>query len=173
MRFDLTLPLLLALAAFATLFSPPADGQPFRSVRTGLTVHLPPDWHGATHIDEAGLPARASYVFAASDTAALAGATLHVERATGLNPLQQQRWVRGQGPAFMQDAQAVAAARPSEAVFAQATALEVRRGGARGLAYFLVHGGAHYAVLVQVPAGRFEALRGALAQVARGVRLPS
>lgn len=171
MRFDPSLPLLLVLAAFVSLFAPPADGQTFRSARTGLTVHLPPDWHGAIRVDEAGLPARAAYAFAAADTAALAGATLHVERVAGLNPLQQQRWMRWQGAALMQDAQAVAAARPSEVVFAQATAFEVRRGAQRGLAYFFAHGGAHYAVLVQMPASRFEAARTALAQVTRGVRV--
>ena len=95
--FDPSLIVLLVLAALAAVISgaAPVQAQAYRSEATGLQVVVPEGWDGTQAIDETALPGRATYRFEAT-APALSGAVLVIERVTGLNPLAEERFRRGQ-----------------------------------------------------------------------------
>jgi hypothetical protein len=162
------LPLLVALLAFG--LSAPALAQP-EAYRSGLVVALPEGWAGPEAVDESGLPGFASYRFEnRSDSSALRGAVLHVERLTGLNPVMRERWQQGRVPQGYHGARPVAAL--ATVPWPGAVGFRTARDGDDrvGNVYFLVRGTVYWAVQVEAPAAVFAAHEALLVEAARALR---
>ena len=171
-------PLLLALAlvaaqaavAQAPAAPPPAPAYAFGA--TGLRVTLPAGWDGPGAVDEARLPARAAYTFANAAAGPLAGAVLHVERAVGLNPVEQELWRQGRTTAGYGHARPVGPA----AAPLPGTAFEIAgagRGGPQtgGAIVFFQRGPAFWVVKAEAPAATWAARPAAVLALMAGVEV--
>ncbi|MEL6616730.1 MAG: hypothetical protein AAFQ43_13390, partial [Bacteroidota bacterium] len=167
--FDPSLFLLAFLAALAALIASPADSQEvpqkaravtpeaapavavgYASEATGLVVGLPRGWNGTQAVDETGLPGRATYQWE-HGAGPLAGTTVIVERVTGLNPLLEERWRRGQ-VAFGYHGLKPTALVPEEAmVFGAGAGLALASGDRVGRAFFVQRGQVFWAVHISAP----------------------
>lgn len=159
--------LLLALVLVAV----PALAQP-QPYASGLTVALPGGWAGPEAVDESGLPGLASYRFEnQSDSSALRGAVLHVERLTGLNPVMRERWQQGRVPYGYHGARPVSALAATP--LTGAVGFRTEREGRTGEAYFLTQGPVHWAVHIEAPATVFAAHSAALRDLVGALRFGS
>ena len=169
-------PLLLAFALVAAPAAAQAPAAPpevsaFAFGATGLRVTLPAAWEGGA--DESRLPARAVYTFTNAAAGPLAGAVLHVERAVGLNPVEQELWKRGRSTAGYGDARPVG---PATAPL-PGTALEIAgagRGGPQtgGVIVFLQRGPAFWVVKAEAPAATWAARPADVLALMAGVDVP-
>jgi hypothetical protein len=153
----------------ALLAAAPVLAQP-QAYRSGLVVTLPEGWSGPEAVDESHLPGLASYRFEnRSDSSALRGAVLHIERLTGLNPMMRERWYQGRVPYGYHGARPVAAI--EVAPVPGAIGFLTERGEYVGHVYFLVRGPVYWAVQVEAPAAVFDAHEAALLDTVRLLRL--
>lgn len=158
---------LLCLAAL--LLAVPALAQP-EAYRSGLAVSLPSGWAGPEAVDESGLPGLASYRFEnRSDSSALRGAVLHVERLTGLNPVMRERWQQGRVPYGYHGARPVAAV--AAVPLPGAVGFRTEREGQEGEVYFLARGPVHWAIQIEAPEAVFAAHASTLRDLVRSLRL--
>ena len=182
--FDPSLLVLLVLAALAAVLggAAPAGAQEadslvavpqpvvFSSEQTGLRVQLPSGWVGSQAIDETELPGRATYRWESTDPA-VRGATVVVERVTGLNPLMQERWRRGQVASGYQGLRPTAQLAEDAMIFGPGAGLEVAAGERVGRVYFVQRGQVFWAVHVAAPAATLAAAPALLDTLSRGIRL--
>ncbi|HLT48212.1 MAG TPA: hypothetical protein VK002_13340 [Rubricoccaceae bacterium] len=158
---------LLPLAAL--LLAVPALAQP-QVYRSGLVVTLPEGWAGPAEVDESGLPGLASYRFEnRSDSSALRGAVLHVERLTGLNPVMRERWQQGRVPYGYHGARPVAPL--SASPLPGAVGFRTEREGMVGHVYFLVRGPVYWAIQVEAPEAVFTPHEAVLLDLVRTLGL--
>lgn len=142
----------------------------FRSEVTGFQIVLPEGWDGTSAVDEEGLPGRATYRFQAT-AAGMAGTTVVVERVTGLNPLVEERFRRGQ-VAFGYHGLRPTGALPADAmVFGPGAGVAIAAGERTGRAYFVQRGRVFWAVHIAAPVGVLAEQPGWFDAIARGVRL--
>lgn len=172
MTMPLPMRFLAAFLVALVLAAAPVPAQDYTSRRTGLQVDLPPEWEGPTLATEDGLPAYASYVFEnANAESDLSGVVLRIDRVVGLDPVRRERWLRGQSEIGYHGARPVSALPPDHILFRPGTALLAKTSTTTSLVFFTVRDGAHYAVQVEAPTARFDALQVQMLNVARGVTL--
>ncbi|MEM1057491.1 MAG: hypothetical protein AAGI52_18390 [Bacteroidota bacterium] len=171
--FDPSLLVLLILAALAAVVGgagPVQAQEVFKSETTGLQVVLPAEWEGTADVNEEALPGRATYRFVAT-APDITDATLIVERVTGLNPLVEARFRRGQ-VAFGYHGFEPTALLPEDAmVFGPAAGLAIEAGQRVGRVYFVQRGRVFWAVHVAAPPAALDAMPGLLGTLVGGVVL--
>lgn len=133
---------------------PPAPVATLYVFGSGVRVTLPPDWEGASLVrEEVGY---ALYTFR-NDAAdhPLRGATLRLERVTGLNALLRERWLRGQTAHGYHGTRPVGPATAPVPGFA----VEVDGPGVRGISVFTQRSDGMWAVQVVAPAAIWNSRR--------------
>lgn len=139
----------------------------------GLQVTLPAGWDGPVTAQEVAFPRYALYTF---DNArldrAIPGARLRVERIGTLNPLDAERWRRGQSAYGLHGLRPVAPAATGALPAGTESALTVAGDGVRGLTAYARRGTTYWALQAVVPETVYEAAPGALVDLLRGVELP-
>lgn len=170
--FDPSLIVLLVLAALAAVISgaAPVQAQAYRSEATGLQVVVPEGWDGTQAIDETALPGRATYRFEAT-APALSGAVLVIERVTGLNPLAEERFRRGQVQFGYHGLRPTAGLPESAMVFGPGAGVALAAGEQTGRVYFVQRGRIYWAVHLSAPASALAERPDLLDALAAGVRL--
>lgn len=140
----------------------------------GLTVTLPGGWDGPVTAQETAFPGYALYTF---DNArldrAIPGARLRIERIGTLNPLDAERWRRGQSGYGLHGLRPVA---PSDAAALPAgteAAVAVEGDGLRGVTAYARRGNTYWAVQAAVPQAIYDAAPAVLTDLLSGVQLPS
>ena len=139
----------------------------------GLTVTLPAGWDGPVTAQEAAFPGYALYTFDNAGDHAVPGARLRIERIGTLNPVDAERWRRGQSPYGLHGLQPVA---PAGAVVLPAgvqAAVALAGGGLRGLTAYARRGTTYWAVQAAVPEAFYTAAPSVLAELLAGVQLPA
>ena len=135
---------------------------------SGLKVTLPPGWDGPVTAVDHGPPGERYAFRNATPGHPLAGAVLRVERVGGLDPLQRERWVRGQ---TTYGYNGTAPMGPTLAPLA-GLALEVEGGGQGGAVVFTQRRGEMWTAQVVAPAATWRARRGEVLAALAGVSLP-
>ena len=163
----------LVLLAFAALAAPSvaqtaapdssASRAAFAFASTGLRVTLPPGWDGPVAADEARLPAYALYTFEDAED----GAVLRVERVTGLNPVERERWRTGAVRYGYHGTRPVGPA----ALPVAGLGVEVSGGDRGGAVAFVQRGAAYWALHVSAPAEVWASHRPGLLAALAGVAL--
>ena len=143
----------------------------YDSRRTGLRVVFPAGWDGPVEIDETRLPGYASYRFTHAAGSALDGVTVIVERIVGLNPIERERWRRGQTAYGYHGLRPTAAVDAERLPFGPATAFEATEGPTHALMVFTQRGEVFWTVHAAAPARTFTAHRGAITDALRGIGL--
>lgn len=182
--FDPSLLVLLILAALAAVISRPANSQEaptnetteevrpvvYVSEATGLQIVFPTGWEGTRSVDETGLPGRATYRFEAT-ASEVTGTAMIVERVTGLNPLVEERFRRGQ-VAFGYHGFRPTAALPDEAMlFGPGAGFVIAAGERTGRVYFAQRGRVYWAVHLSAPPAALAANPGLFDTLAKAIRL--
>ena len=139
----------------------------------GLRVVLPPGWDGLVAADESAFPGYASYRFDnARPDRAVPGARVRIERVGALNPLEQERWRRGQSPYGLHGLRPIAALDAATVPFPAQAAIAVEGAGTRGATVYAQRGTVYWAVQVTVPQNVYEADPRVLTDLLSGLTLP-
>lgn len=135
---------------------------------SGLRVTLPPGWDGPAIASE-GDPGHATYAFQNTATGhPLVGASVRLERVSGLNPLLRERWLRGQTTHGYNGTRPVGPATAPIPGFA----VEVEGPGLRGIAVFTQRDDGLWALQVVAPTALWEQRRDEVRALLAGIRLP-
>ena len=162
----LALVLLSASAAAQAPAAPPPAATAHAFGETGLRVALPAGWAGPSVADESR-GARAAYTFTNEAAGPLAGAVLYVERALGLNPVEQELWRQGRWASAYGTALPVG---PGAAPL-PGTAFEIGGAGRGGVVVFVQRGPAFWAVRAEAPAAVWAARPEAVTALVAGVTI--
>lgn len=139
----------------------------------GLSVVLPPGWDGPVTVEESAFPSYALYAFEnAHLDRSVPGARLRVERVNALNPLDQERWRRGQSPYGLHGLRPVAALDPATLPIGAQSAIAVAGEGRRGVTVYAQRGTTYWAVQATVPDVVYEADARVLEDLLVGLTLP-
>lgn len=139
----------------------------------GLQVVLPPGWDGPVVAEESGFPGYALYSFEnARLDRSIPGARVVVERVASLNPLEQERWRRGQSPYGLHGLRPAAALDPATLPLPAQAAIAVAGIGVRGVTVYAQRGTVHWAVQATVPQVVYDANPTVLATLLAGLTLP-
>ena len=139
----------------------------------GLSVVLPPGWDGPVVAEESAFPGYAFYAF---DNVhldrAIPGARVRIERVGTLNPLDQERWRRGQSPYGLHGLRPLTALDPTVLPIPAQAAIAVGDAGRRGLTVYAQRGTTYWAVQVSVPEVIYTADPRVLDDLLIGLTLP-
>ena len=139
----------------------------------GLAVVLPPGWDGPVQAEESGFPGYALYTFDnARMDRSVPGASVRIERVGALNPLEQERWRRGQSPYGLHGMRPAAARDARLLPLPAQAAIAVEADGRRGLAVYAQRGTVFWAVQVSVPETVYLADPTVLDALLAGLTLP-